>query len=303
MRAIADHRRVVLVLGAGGAAGWLFHAGVARTLREEAAWDARSADLLIGTSAGAAVAAALRAGADPHRITEAITRGPDEKQRAEYQRQAEAQKRTIRPLAPGLVRHLLPGNQGVGVALAGLLPPGWFPTGPLGRFPGVNGHRGWPAGLWIPAVRVSDGEVVVFGRDVTDAPVSAAVEASSAVPGMFRPREIDGTRFVDGGVASPTHAHLAAEADPDLVIISSPLTRPSYRPMPILARRRLGPERADLAARGISTVVIEPPAQANEAFRGFPRRNPGKAQHILHMARTSTRAALAAADLGSRPAA
>ena len=28
------------------------------------------------------------------------------------------------------------------VAAAGLLPAGWFPTYPLGRFPGVNGHDG-----------------------------------------------------------------------------------------------------------------------------------------------------------------
>ena len=57
--------RVGLVLGAGGAVGHGFHAGTLAALAEVAGWDARSADIVVGTSAGSVVGAMLRAGADP----------------------------------------------------------------------------------------------------------------------------------------------------------------------------------------------------------------------------------------------
>lgn len=285
---------VTLVLGAGGAAAWVFHAGVLTTLARETGWDPQQAELVIGTSAGAAVAAALRAGISLSEIVESVTRGPSDEERQALTEEMAGQKRSFRPLSPGLFRHALPlgGGNGVAVAVAGLLPPGQFPTSGLGRFVGVNQHDGWPEGLWIPAVRAQDGEVVVFGRDRTDVSVADAVEASSAIPGLFRPKMIDGVEHLDGGLASPTHAYLAAEGDPDLVVISSPMTRPSRRPMARLARRRLSPERRQLDARGLPTMVIQPPREAAELFRGFPRRNRGAAPAIVGMAADATRRAL-----------
>ena len=57
--------RIGLVLGAGGVVGHAFHAGVLAALQEETGWDARRADLIVGTSAGSGVAALLRAGLSP----------------------------------------------------------------------------------------------------------------------------------------------------------------------------------------------------------------------------------------------
>lgn len=291
--------RINLVLGAGGAAGWVFHAGVLRTLLNDAGWDAHAADLIVGTSAGAAVAAGVRAGSDPDHIVASVTQGPSEADRAAYREVMESRKRTFRPLSPGLVRHVLPGGQGVGVAAAGLLPAGWFPTDPLGRFPGVNGHDTWPNGLWITAMRARDGELVVFGRDRSDILVHEAVEASSAVPGMFQPKEIDGERYLDGGLVSPTHADLAVAGRPDLVIVSSPMTRPSRRALPILAKWRLGPELRELERSRVATYVIAPDGDGDELFRGFPRRNPERAHAIVELASAQTRAVLQS-GLGKR---
>ena len=282
--------KTTVVLGAGGAAGWVFHAGVAQSLIQDFGWDVRDADLLIGTSAGAAVAAGLRAGTDPAHIVDTVTRGPSDEERQVYRELAAARKRTYRPLAPGLARHALPGNGGVGIAVAGLLPPGWFPTEPLGRFPGIDALTGWAGGLWIPAVRSVDGATVVFGRDLTEVRVADAVEASSAVPGIFSPKEIGDHQYLDGGLASPTHAHLAAERPPDLVIVSSPMTRLSRRPLARHARRRLEAEKRVLGSVGIDVVVIEP--VETDDFRGFPRRNPEAAPRLLELARAATRAAM-----------
>ena len=53
---------VGLVLGAGGVVGGAYHAGALAALSETAGWDARDADVIVGTSAGSIAAAALRAG-------------------------------------------------------------------------------------------------------------------------------------------------------------------------------------------------------------------------------------------------
>ncbi len=280
-----------LVLGGGGATGWVFHAGVLDGL-EHAGIDPRRAGVIVGTSAGAAVGAAVRSGVSGHEIVESAARPPSPEDRAEMLAEVRATKKTLRPLAPGLLRHVLPGGNGPAVAAAGLMPPGIFPTRFLQRFPGVVDHETWPDGLWIPAVRADTGRVVVFGLDRTDVPVAAAIEASSAVPGMFRPKEIDGVRYVDGGLASPTHADLAALGPADRVVVSSPMTRRSRRPMSRLARRRLDAEVQMLRSAGVDVVVVEPTPEVAAAARGFPRRNPGAAPEIVDAARRETVAAL-----------
>ncbi len=284
--------RIAVVLGAGGATGWVFHTGVLRALRDLLGVGSDDIDLLIGTSAGAAVAASARAGVSPEEIFRSVTTPPSAEDRAAMREELHNRTRTFRPLRPKLVRHMLPGGNGFGVALAGLLPPGFFPTTFLERFPGMDELAGWPHGLWIPAVRADDGAVVVFGKDRTDVAVEEAVQASSAVPGMFRPYLFNGIPYVDGGLASPTHAALAAEIEPDLVVISAPMAKPVLRPMAGLARRRLSTERSALEAAGISQIVIRPTRELVEAAVGFPRSNPAAGPVIEAQAAELTETAL-----------
>jgi NTE family protein len=287
--------RFGLVLGAGGATAWVFHTGVLRTLEEERGLRPAAAAMIVGTSAGSAVAAAVRAGETPDAIYRAATRPPTPEEREAMREELRAAKRTWRPLSPGLARHALPGGRGAGLAVAGLLPPGLFPTRWVDGFPGIGRLGAWPEGLWIPAVRASDGEVVVFGRDRRDVPVAVAAEASSAVPGMFRPKVVGDEAFVDGGVASSTHADLLVEAGVDLAVISAPMSKPVARPFAVLSRRRLAAEVEALRAAGVETVVVQPSAATVAAARGFPRRNPGAAPVIADHAVAATRLALAAA--------
>src|SRR6185436_7750278 len=110
-------------------------------------------------------------------------------------------------------------------ALAGLLPEGSIPTDAIGaRVRGLYGGTRWPERpLWICAVRLRDGHRVVFGRDPVDVPdIGVAVEASSAIPGFFRPVRIGEERYIDGGVHSPTNAELLAGLSLDGVVVVSP---------------------------------------------------------------------------------
>lgn len=285
--------RYGLVLGAGGATAWVFHTGVIQTLQQEAGLDPITAELIVGTSAGAAVGATVRAGLDVAEVFQAATRPPTPEQRSAMLGELKAAHKTLRPLSPGLARHALPGGKGVTLALSGLIPPGWFSTDWLASFPGMSLLSSWPDGLWVPATRAADGEVIVFGRDQRNVAVADAVAASSAVPGMFRPKLIDGVAYVDGGVTSSTHADLLVGSGVDMAIVAAPMAKPSRRLFARQARRQLASEVSSLERVGITAVVVEPSAAAMEAARGFPRRRPEAASAIVDHAVAATRLALA----------
>ena len=54
-------------------------------------------------------------------------------------------------------------------------------------------------------------------------PISRAIEASSALPGLFPPVEIDGEHYVDGALNKTLHASLALDAGVDLLLCVNPL--------------------------------------------------------------------------------
>jgi NTE family protein len=245
---------VTLVLGAGGPVGCAFHVGVLHALAEGGVWDARTADLIIGTSAGSQIGALLRAGWGPYRMLQHVT------ERAALAAMPPARGARRWPASMAYLRAVLdePSLLRLGPLIAALLPEGRHEARHLGETVRrlFEGH--WPhRPLWIPAVHVDTGARVVFGRE--DAPlidVATAVRGSSAVPGLRRPVKIGAHRYVDGGVASPTHADLAAEAPRDrqrrVVVVLSPLSR--FAPLRILLRRELRGVRA----RGIDVVLFEP---------------------------------------------
>jgi len=279
--------RVVLILGGGGAPGWAFHAGILERLSRDLGWHASSAELIIGTSAGAVVGAAIRSGQSPAEFLEAVDEPPTEEEQefVRVQMSEREDSRSLRPLAPELLRELLPGRAGVGVALAGILPPGRFPTWPLtARNQAQHYPSEWPEGLWITAARVPPGDLVVFGRDTGRVELAEAVEASCALPGLFEPKRILDSDYVDGGVLSPTHAHLAGPVHPDLVMVSAPMSRRDGRPLTAFARRRLNMEVAMLEDGGIPTVTFQPDPEFNEAFRLYPRRDRTSLNDILEAA-------------------
>ncbi len=280
-----------LVLGAGGAAAWIFHLAVLETLSNEWGFDPYNVDLIVGTSAGASLAAALKADVDLRDFHEMATRRPTDEQRRAMLAELRASKKTLLPLSASMARHVLPGGHGATMALAGMLPPGWFPTGWIAGLPGMETFDAWPEGLWIPAVRVPGGKLVVFGRDRLDVPVDVAVEASSSVPGMFRPRVIGEETFVDGGVKSSTHADLALSQSLDRVIISAPMSRSGGGVFARNAKRQLEHEVSELRAAGVDVMVVEPGEELTELAKGYPRRRPEAATDIAAHAVEATRLA------------
>ncbi len=78
--------------------------------------------------------------------------------------------------------------------------------------------------LIVVAVDLDSGEAVRFGEPGYDhVPISVAVQASSALPGLYPPVEIDGRHFVDGVLRKTVHASVAFEAGAELLLCINPI--------------------------------------------------------------------------------
>lgn len=260
-----------VVLGGGGYAGSAFHAGVLTALARRG-WDARSASVLLGTSAGAASAALVRVGFPPAEYVAAVLEEPLSREAAEAMAGIGPLKEPPRPSLPPLrpaaprtaargLRH--PGSVPLGVIGAALTPPGTVDVDDVSPGYGPRFLQ-WPGEpLWITSVSITSGRRVAFGRDRA-ASVPEAVSASVAIPGYFTPVVIDGEQFVDGGAWSTHHADLLAGTGVDTVIVSAPsstteaLAADPGNLIRAPIRRQLGRELAILRDRGIRTIAIEP---------------------------------------------
>jgi predicted acylesterase/phospholipase RssA len=93
-------------------------------------------------------------------------------------------------------------------------------------------HRETGRKLYITATNLDTAERVVFGPENDHGlRVSEAVQASSALPGFFRPARLGGVDYVDGGVRRTANIDVAIEHGADLVICYNP-----FRPFLNLVR-------------------------------------------------------------------
>jgi NTE family protein len=265
--------RVGLVLGAGGPVGHAFHAGVLAAIHHALGWDPQRAARIIGTSAGAQVAALVRAGMQPADLA-ARTSGVGMSAagaaiarcfvRPSYRR-SEARP-PWRPAAPEYLWQALkaPWRARPGRLVSALLPEGHVSLDEQARSLRRLFGDAWPEReLWITAVDIANGERVVFGAPgAPSVDVGTAVACSGAVPGVCRPMRVGGTRYVDGGVASATHVDLAG--DLDAVLVSSPLS------MFGALRALLARDVARLTRRGVRVVTVEPRRECLRAMGANP---------------------------------
>lgn len=257
--------QVALVLGGGGVVGAAFHTGVLGALADATGWDPHTADLVVGTSAGALVAAGLRGGLDPAELRARADAGPG----TPLPPLDLDPRRLLRPAAPWLTLAAVVrrGAPRPGLLAAGWLPRGRVPTAAIGERLRELHPEPWPAApTWITAVRLHDGRRVTFGRDDVDpGDLGAAVEASCAVPGYFRPVRIGGADHVDGGAWSVTNADLVARCGFDLVVVVAPLAAGRT-----LHAWRLDREVAAIEASGTPVFQVRPDGAAARAMGGNP---------------------------------
>jgi NTE family protein len=327
---VVSSPRVGVVFGAGGVLGAAWMTGALPALEERLGRPVGSAELLLGTSAGSLLAAALRCRVS---ISDLI----------EYQR-----GKVVDVLGTSHVHELAggplppPPQLRVGsprLMAATLLTPhrvhpwvgasAWLPRG-RGSHAGLRSiieaahrhlHRGAvpeiapPAWVdeptWIVAVDYDSGRRVIFGRhDAPPARLADAVVASCSIPGWYEPVVIGGRRYVDGGVRSPTSLGILARAGLDEIYVLAPMAsmvpdRPR-KPHERLERRlrrlitqALLREASLLRSLGTRVTILTPGPQ-DLAAMGANLMDPRRREVVLETSlRTSP--ALLAVDQASRP--
>lgn len=243
------------MLGGGGLVGHAWHLGVLAGLADATGWDARTSELIVGTSAGAVVGAELRAGLHPIELLRpGVGAGPVAVPALALH------PRTRRPAAAVMAGRAIVARGPGGLVMAGLLPRGRHdPSLISDAVAGLSPPgAGWPAGLQVCTVRLADGRRVVFGGNggpTSDGSTSygpapdlgTVVAASCAMGGFFRPVTIAGVDYIDGGSASVTNADVVAGGAVDLVVVSSPMSLDRLA-WERLALDRLAPRRVDRGA-------------------------------------------------------
>ncbi|MFF4369529.1 patatin-like phospholipase family protein [Streptomyces sp. NPDC001594] len=228
-----------LVLGPGGVAGTAWTAGLAHGLRHQGL-DLGEADLVVGTSAGAIVAAALGAEDGLARLADPLSGGRPRPAGPDPGRTAEVFAVLGTPgLAPEEARRR------VGRIALETADPRAQQALLTGRRE-LIGTDAWPQRrLLITAVDAASGEPVVWDRD-SGVPLVHAVAASSAFPGTAPPVAVGDRHYMDGALREGSNADLARGAR-TLVVVE-----------PLAHQHPREPHRqahAALAARTVLTVV------------------------------------------------
>jgi NTE family protein len=108
--------------------------------------------------------------------------------------------------------------------------------------------------LIVVASDLDSGQPVRFGEAGFDhVPISRAVQASSALPGLYSPVEIDGRHYVDGVLLKTLHASVALEAGADLVLCVNPIVPVDT----VMAADAGHMERGSLLEWGLPTVLSQ----------------------------------------------
>lgn len=280
--------RIALALAGGGPLGAIYEIGALCALQESLhGLDFNALDHYVGVSAGGFIAAGLANGLTPREMCASFIENDNQPSETfdpawlmvpaygEYARRG--------MMLPGLLlsavwkltvggKSLLQTIEGFGPAL----PTGIFSNDQthvqlarlFSRDGRTNDFRQLKTKLTLVATNLDSGEAALFGRpDWDHVPISRAVQASAALPGLFPPVEIERQHFVDGALKKTMHASVALDDGVDLMLCLNPLvpfdaTAPQFAKV---MRRGLPPER-----RAIPRIVDGGlPAVLSQTFRSM----------------------------------
>lgn len=261
-----------LVLGGGGIAGIGWETGMLFGLAERGV-DVTGADVIVGTSAGSAVAAQVTSGTSLAELHDRLVFPQGEA--TEIPVELDIEKMVAE--WGGLMRAAGRGKElraAIGrFALAASTVPERTRRDVIAAR--LSSHK-WPAqDIRIVAVDAVTGDERVFtaadGVELVD-----AVAASCAVPGIWPPMTVDGHRYIDGGVRSSANVDLVADYDvvlviapvPDLLAIDPAIDQATKAVEQRQQTLVIRPDEASLAAIGFNPLdpaTGKPSAQAGRA--------------------------------------
>jgi NTE family protein len=264
LRPRAGRRKLAIALAGGGPLGFFYELGALHAVSEAIEGCALTQyDVYVGVSSGSLIAAALCGGFDTTAMstmfvhdqstlfpfTPAILLQPAI---GEYLRRLEQLPRVVAEIVRQYAHDPFGNSATAGIgALARLLPTAAFSNAPLQRFLEMlfnsagrsDDFRALRSQLYVVATDLDTAESVAFGAPGYDrVPISRALLASIALPGLYPAVEIDGRHYVDGALIRTMHASLALEAGCNLVICINPLVPFAASPASVSQRIRLAEE-------------------------------------------------------------
>lgn len=270
--------RIGLALAGGAPAGAVYEIGALLALAESIeGLDLNRLHVYVGVSSGAILGACLANGISIDEIVESVTE-PDSSdnpfrpdtlftlaRRDALARLGGLPRRLGRILGEALGRSGNGGNSRVFGLLSHLgdsLPLGLFDNEPLRAYladqfsePGrSDDFRRLATRLRVVATDLDAAAATVFGAPGHDhVPISLALQASSALPGLYPPVEIEGRHYVDGVLLKTMHASVALEEGAELLLCINPI-------VPVDTARAVEDgvmRRGHLVDRGLPTVLAQ----------------------------------------------
>lgn len=233
-----------MAIAGGGPIGGMYELGALRALeRAIEGIDLTRLEVYVGVSSGAFIASALANGIDTAEMCRIFLTGDSRDVRfrpeiflrpafGEYAKRATA----IPKLALRWWRDLLCDPTGAQASellgrLSEAIPTGIFDNRGIERFMRAvfsahgrsNDFRKLARKLYVIAVDLDSGEAIRFGSTGwDDIEISHAVQASSALPGLYPPVDIRGRHFVDGALRRTMHASVVLDHGIDLLLGINP---------------------------------------------------------------------------------
>jgi NTE family protein len=236
--------RIGLAIAGGGPIGAMYELGALRALDEALdGIDLTRMDCYVGVSSGAFLAAGLVNRMSTEQMCRIFITGDSDDVRFrpetflrpalfEYMRRASALPRLTLEWWGSLLTQRDARLSDLMMRFGGLVPAGLFDNAEVERFlreifsrrGRSNDFRKLDRELFVVAVDLDSGEAVRFGGpEWEDIPISKAVQASSALPGLYPPVEVRGRHYVDGALRRTMHASVLLERGIDLLIGINPL--------------------------------------------------------------------------------
>jgi NTE family protein len=272
-----SHRKFGLALAGGGPLGAFYEVGTLHAIGESIeGLDLTDLDMYCGVSSGAMISAGLVNGFDTtdmgvvfiHNASSEYPVTPGLFLRPAFREYCHRLATLPGLLAGVLGQYLRDPRKDWAEAidpLGRLLPTGLCDNRPFERFLAhmfstqgrTNDFRKLRHKLYIVATELNTCDSVRFGEPgFDDVPISQAIQASTALPGLYPPVEIDGHTYADGALLRTMNASLLLDAGAEFVICVNPLVAFDASCAPRV-RGDAPPKRHDLTRGGLPTVLSQ----------------------------------------------
>ena len=267
--------RIGLALAGGGPLGAVYELGALSALAEALAGvDLNALDVYVGVSAGGFIAAGLANGIAPRKLAAMFVESETSDEPLspsmllrpalrEYARRAASVPPLLLDSVWHYVSHPLSANFFESFQrLSRAIPTGVFNNAGIDAYltrlfsaPGrSNDFRELPHKLFLVATDLDTGKSVAFGAPGFDhVPISSAVQARAALPGLFPPVEIERRYYVDGALKKTLHASVALDHGAELLLCINPLVPFDSH----LAASRGAPRDRKLIEGGLPVVLAQ----------------------------------------------